>query len=99
SPLELFKLRRPDLLKLPLTCENTNTLIPYIDLVNEVMEYYTCHSTMDDVATDSASYDTGDTTEEELRAAPQNFKLDAYKKLKDTVYPFNLPYHQPLDVI
>ena len=99
SPLDMFKLRRTDLLNLPLTCENSNTLIPYIDLVNEVMEYYTCHSTMADVATDSASYDTGDLSADELRAAPQNFKIEAYQKLKDAVYPFNLPYHQPLDVI
>src|SRR5262249_34969775 len=32
--------RRPDLEQLPLTCENTNTTLPYIDLVNEVFESY-----------------------------------------------------------
>ena len=99
SPLDMFKQRRPDLLYLPLTCENTNTLIPYIDLVNEVMEYYTANGTMPNTASSSASYDTGDATADELRANPQNFVLDAYKKLKDAVYPFSLPYHQPLDVI
>lgn len=99
SPLQMFNLRRPDLLYLPLTCENTNTLIPYIDLVNEVMEYYTANGTMPNTASDTAAYNTGDTTADELRANPQNFVLDAYKKLKDAVYPFNLPYHQPLDVI
>ncbi len=99
SPLDLFKQRRPDLLNLPLTCENTSTLIPYIDLVNEVMEYYTCHGTMKDKDSDSAAYDTGELTAEELRAAPQNFKIDAYKNLAGAVYPFTLPYHQPLDVI
>jgi len=30
--------RRPDLVHLPLTCENTNTPLPYLDLVNEVLE-------------------------------------------------------------
>ncbi|MFX0206043.1 MAG: Tc toxin subunit A, partial [Candidatus Hodarchaeota archaeon] len=30
--------RRPDLKKIELTCENTNTFIPYIELLNEVME-------------------------------------------------------------
>ena len=87
--------RRPDLAHLPLTCENTNTLIPYIDLVNEVMEYYTANDSLDGYV----GYDTGETTAEELRANPQNFKIDAYEKLKDTKYPFTLPYHQPLDVI
>jgi len=30
--------RRPDIGQIELTCENTNTLIPYVDLVNEVLE-------------------------------------------------------------
>ena len=93
SPLDMFAARRPDLLNLPLTCENTNTIIPYIDLVNEVMEYYTCHGN------NNTAYDTGKTTADELRANPQYFELEAYRILKDAVYPFSLPYHQPLDVI
>ncbi len=95
SPLDMFALRRPDLLYLPLTCENTNTIIPYIDLVNEVMEYYTFHGALDE----NAAYDTGDTTSDELRANPQNYEPEAYRILTNAVYPFSLPYHQPLDVI
>jgi hypothetical protein len=87
--------RRPDLLHLPLTCENTNTIIPYIDLANEVMEFYTAHGWL----TNFEGHDTGEATAEELRANPQNFDIDAYLKLKDAKYPFTLPYHQPLDVI
>jgi peptidoglycan hydrolase-like protein with peptidoglycan-binding domain len=30
--------RRPDLCEIELTCENTETVLPYIDLVNEVLE-------------------------------------------------------------
>lgn len=30
--------RRPDLAEIELTCENTDTVLPYIDLVNEVLE-------------------------------------------------------------
>jgi Tc toxin complex TcA C-terminal TcB-binding domain/ABC toxin N-terminal region/Neuraminidase-like domain len=30
--------RRPDLGEIELTCENTNTLLPYVDLVNRVLE-------------------------------------------------------------
>lgn len=33
-----LKSRRPDLWEIPLDCENTETLIPYIDIVNEVLE-------------------------------------------------------------
>lgn len=35
-----LKNRRPDLWKLVLSCENTNGLIPYLDVVNEVLESY-----------------------------------------------------------
>ena len=95
SPLDILATRRPDLLYLPLTCENTNTIIPYIDMVNEVMEYYTANDSL----ADFKGYDTGKTLAEELRANPQNFNLEAYRKLKDAKYPFTLPYHQPLDTI
>ncbi len=95
TPLKMLASRRPDLLHLPLTCENTNTVIPYIDLVNEVMEYYAATDSL----TDFEGYNTGETTAEELRANPQNFILKAYEKLKDAKYPFTLPYHQPLDAI
>ncbi len=97
--------RRPDLAYLQLTCENTNTLIPYIDLVNEVMEYYTAKGSLQDSQEDYKGHDTGETTAEELRANPQNFIKRAYEILGNTVadkpmvYPFTLPYHQPLDVI
>ena len=94
-PLAILSDRRPDLVHLPLTCENTNTIIPYIDLANEVMESYTANGSL----TNFEGHDTGETTAEELRANPQNFNLAAYRKLKDTKYPFTLPYHQPLDVI
>jgi len=35
-----LKVRRPDLWKLPLTCENTTTLIPYLEIINEILENY-----------------------------------------------------------
>ncbi|HKO62071.1 MAG TPA: Tc toxin subunit A, partial [Pyrinomonadaceae bacterium] len=94
-PLDKLSERRPDLVHLLLTCENTNTIIPYIDLANEIMEFYTAHGSL----ASFEGYDTGETTAEELRANPQNFDLEAYRKLKDAKYPFTLPYHQPLDVI
>lgn len=95
TPLDMLVARRPDLLHLPLTCENTNTLIPYIDLANEVMEHYTANDSL----TNFEGYDTGEATVKELRANPQNFNLEAYRKLKNAKYPFTLPFHQPLDVI
>lgn len=35
-----LKMRRPDLWKLPLTCENTHGLVPYLDIINEILENY-----------------------------------------------------------
>ncbi len=35
-----LRIRRPDLWSLPLTCDNTNTLIPYLDVINYVLENY-----------------------------------------------------------
>ena len=39
NPLDL-KVRRPDLWTLPLTCANTNTLVPALDIVDQVLENY-----------------------------------------------------------
>ena len=38
NPLQVLFSRRPDLENIALTCENTNTPLPYVDLVNEVLE-------------------------------------------------------------
>jgi len=38
-PINL-KSRRPDLWTVPLTCQNTTTEIPYLDVVNDVLEQY-----------------------------------------------------------
>lgn len=35
-----LKVRRPDLWTLPLTCKNTDEVIPYLDIINEVLENY-----------------------------------------------------------
>lgn len=38
TPLQALLNRRPDLEHIELTCENTNTQLPYIDLVKEILE-------------------------------------------------------------
>jgi hypothetical protein len=81
--------RRPDLAALPLTCENTNTAMPYIDLVNEILEYYIANSHLDG----NAAYDTGTATTAELTAEPQHILPSVYNgPLKQAVYPLNLPF-------
>ncbi len=94
---ELFK-RRPDINHLLLTCANTNTEIPYIDLVNEIMEFNILNR--NGAMPSPPLRDTGNVTAQELRAEPQYTLADAYYLIyKNAVYPFDLPYHQPLDVI
>jgi hypothetical protein len=82
--------RRPDLGALPLTCENTNTAMPYIDLVNEILEYFIAHSNQLDA---NLAYDTGTATTADLTAEPQNIMPTVYTNtLKQAVYPLNLPF-------
>lgn len=103
TPLEKLFRRRPDLGCLELTCENTFTVLPYIDLVNEVMESFVVH--LDKYETDTHKpkqatlevFNVTDETTSELLAQPQHINYQAYCILKDAVYPFTLPYHQPID--
>lgn len=95
TPLDVLSKRRPDLVHLPLTCENANKQIPYIDLAVEVMEHLTAYGSLSSFK----GYDTGDATEAELSASPQHSNAMAYTVLHDSKYPFSLPYHKPLDII
>lgn len=89
STAKVLNGRRPDLAALPLTCENTNTAMPYIDLVNEILEYYIAHSQLDA----DAAYDTGDATTADLTAEPQHILPQVYTNtLKSQVYPLGLPF-------
>jgi len=81
--------RRPDLAALPLTCENTNTALPYIDLVNEILEYYIAHNSLDR----GVAYDTGTASTADLTAEPQHTLAPVYNTTLNTaVYPLNLPF-------
>ena len=64
KPYDALIERRPDLPHLQLTCENTQTTLPYIDIVNEILEYYVAN----DKLSDEAAHDTGDATFAELLA-------------------------------
>lgn len=88
TPYQALTRRRPDLPHLPLTCENTNTVMPYIDIVNEILEFYLVH----DRLTAAAAYDTGEATTEELLAEPQHLLPVAYDILKQARYPLAAPF-------
>jgi hypothetical protein len=101
-PLQVLLSRRPDLQHLPLTCENTNTPLPYIDLVNETLEYFVANGlNLEDYkghSTDNSA------SSEELMANPQFVQDSAYDILAGKGIPApllpptpSLPFHQPLE--
>ncbi|GIF68467.1 hypothetical protein Ais01nite_65020 [Asanoa ishikariensis] len=95
APFELLDGRRPDLAELPLTCENTNTVLPYIDLVNEICEYYVAHG----VLAPGAVRDTGAALSADLIAEPQFLIPEAYDLLRRAVHPMTLPFDLWLDTV
>lgn len=88
--------RRPDIRHLPLTCDNTNTALPYIDLANEILEYYLAN---DNNIRSYRGHDTSDVTTAELLAEPQNIIPNAYDLLKGEHYPLSLPFDLWLETV
>src|SRR5262249_35021757 len=89
----LFK-RRPDLKHLKLSCANTNTTIPCVDLVNEILEAYIISDQFPKAR--RVSHDSGNLSAEELRAVPQFVDDRVYARLAGEVFPLSLPFHRPL---
>ena len=97
NPQDVLLARRPDLQYLPLTCANTNTALPYIDLVNEALEYYVANGFS---MAGYQGHDTGDTvTSAELIASPQYVDDAAYTALQDVFFPDPLPFSRPLTLL
>ena len=92
KPIAKLRQKRLDLEHIPLTCENTNTPLPYIDLVNEVLEFYVANHTL----TAAAAWDTQGMSAAELSVNPQYVIDSAYQTLAGTVHPHSLPFHRPL---
>ncbi|HVZ38032.1 MAG TPA: neuraminidase-like domain-containing protein [Candidatus Kapabacteria bacterium] len=96
NPLTALLARRPDIEYLPLTCENTNTALPYIDVVNETLEYYITNASPLSLQ-NYVGHDTGTSQSEDLLASPR-FVIDAaYTTLLNQNFPMPLPFHQPLE--
>ncbi|WP_339136192.1 MAG: hypothetical protein WGN25_20285 [Candidatus Electrothrix sp. GW3-4] len=82
--------RRPDLLNIRLNCDNAMTPMPYVDLVNEILEYLVASETKK--VGFYAAHNTSGVSADELRANPQYVIPKAYEKLKNAVYPITLPF-------
>ncbi len=85
--------RRPDLGEIQLSCDNTNIPLPYIDLVNEVLERAVLTpATANTVTPPPGGWPQTSSTAAELAANPQHVLDGAYRELLKTVYPWNLPF-------
>ncbi|MFZ5479066.1 MAG: neuraminidase-like domain-containing protein [Myxococcota bacterium] len=72
TALEALTARRPDLTALPLTCENTERVLPYIDLTLEILEAVAAGVALD------ANVRSSEAETPELLAAPQYVNTTAY---------------------
>lgn len=95
KPYDVLVQRRPDLPHIALTCENTHTAMPYIDVVNEVLEYHVAHGALDA----AAAHDTDGATTSELLAEPQHVIREAYDRIRSMNYPIGLPYDPWVDTV
>ncbi len=97
NPQTVLFSRRPDLQYLPLSCENTDVALPYIDIVNETLEAFVAGGGS---LTDFQGFDTGATaTSAELIAVPQNIDNAAYITLQNSFFPTPLPFNRPLALL
>ena len=97
NPQAVLFARRPDLEYLALSCENTNTALPYIDIVNETLEAFVAGNLS--LAGFEGFNAAPDVISAELIAAPQNVNDNAYAALQASFYPAPLPFNRPLELL
>ncbi|GAB1312051.1 BTB domain-containing protein [Madurella fahalii] len=111
--LAVLSERRPDLRKLELSCANAQTLIPYIALVNEVLESFIRYNAKPRLASTQAwwgSVRTYNTPEQPEGSAdghsaepvyrPGNTDYEVYTIVSKQMFPFAVfPYNQARDAI
>jgi len=97
NPQDVLFSRRPDIQYLPLTCENTNIKLPYIDLVNETLEYFVANNLS---PSNYGGHNTdGTISSDELLANPQFVNEMAYTTLEHALFPPPLPFHRSLELL
>lgn len=88
---DIFKIRRPEFEKIELSCDNTNVTLPYIDLVNEVLENQILKlNSQPESLLRQTTLET-----DALRGRPEHLSKEAYDYLiaSAAVYPWILPFH------
>lgn len=79
QPYDELLRRRPDLIHIDLTCKNANTALPYVDLVNELLELEILAS-------------KGNTVPNSYQTSGKSVELDAYPEHKRKVINALPPY-------
>jgi hypothetical protein len=98
TALDVLDDRRPDIRQLLLNCPNSDTELPYIDLVNELLADTVAPVVGSGTALNPQWKQTSDAaTRDQLAAAPEYFNQDAYVTLFGAPYPWTLPYSTGLD--
>ncbi|TNJ64556.1 PA14 domain-containing protein,virulence plasmid 28 protein [Paenibacillus hemerocallicola] len=93
NPQTVLLERRPEIEHIPLDCENTNTTIPYIDLVIETLEFYIVHGlNLTDFTGNSPQAQTISDKAYEILAGKPVLEGGAAPLLPPT-----LPFNQPLE--
>ncbi|RAH67133.1 uncharacterized protein BO66DRAFT_458312, partial [Aspergillus aculeatinus CBS 121060] len=102
--LDLLLQRRPNLGDLQLSCANTEILIPYVDLVNEILESVIwgleTNEPKTEISVPRYDMDRSDTSGQCIEQ-PQHTNLDLYSQIVQTkVAPlFAFPYNQAIHSI
>jgi len=96
SAKDVLFARRPDIGNIVLNCANTNTPLPYVDLVNELLEDAVAKKVNNDFVAPARQ-----TTKSaaELAAEPEHENDLAYQTLAAAVYPWTLPFDLPLEEV
>ena len=85
--------RRPDLKHILLTCKNTNTRLPYIDPLNEILERQVENAG----PVDAARVPQTNNSAEELAAFPEHENEAVYTTLANDFSSIQLPFNLPLE--
>src|SRR5690606_32226433 len=87
-----IKTRRPDLWTLELSCENTTALVPYLDIINEILEAYIAQKK-------GYTGNLNDRAAVETWVYKNEMALEKPGTWKNGVFAFQQPFHLPLEAV
>jgi hypothetical protein len=98
SAFDVLNGRRGDIANLKLNCPNSETPLPYIDLVNEILaDAIAPPANPNSTINPPWKQTSAQATAAQLRASPEYFNQEAYDALFGANYPHMLPYSDGLN--